>query len=87
MKRTLIIALLAFLLGPFVAGAQTNPLFAPFQQSMQLAVPLHVAPRQAPTPAEPITPQLPPVQYFLQDGRLIMIVPLANGMYQVFRVD
>ena len=82
MKKLIII--LAIVLCAVAAGAQSNPLFAPFQDSLRLAVPLAIAPAPAlpsltipdPTPA--------PQSILMPNGRLAVAIPLGNEMYYFF---
>lgn len=67
-----------------VTHAQHNPLFAPLQRSMELAVPLAIQPRAPDLPSLTI-PTAPQVQYILMpNGRLAMAIPLGNEMYYFF---
>ena len=89
MKKLIVI--LAITLCAAIAGAQSNPLFAPFQDSLRLAVPLAIQPRA------PASVYVPPtaapgaqVQYFIgANGRTTVAIPLdsSGAMYYIFEVE
>jgi hypothetical protein len=90
---TKLIIILAIVAGAAIAQAQSNNLFAPFNQSLNLATALTVA-QPAPAapvqivadPAQVLMAPSPQAQYFIgSNGRMTMAIPLNNsGMYYLF---